>query len=79
MGLWGVENGRKSEKTAFSEKAKWVLSFKKKIGSPAPEPSFWGLVGCRADFRVWPEMGLGGGLGVVPGRNLAKMKQISTN
>ena len=35
MGMWGVKIGQKPKKSFFSEKPKWVLSFKKKIGSLA--------------------------------------------
>ena len=57
FGPLGVEKGQKSEKTAFSEKAKCLLSFKKKIGSLAPELIFLALVECRAYFRVVAESG----------------------
>ena len=63
MGVWGVENGRKSKKTTFPEKAKCLLPVEKKIGSLAPEINFLAWVEVWPDFPDWPKMGLGGFFG----------------
>ena len=73
--FWGSKSAKNQKKTAFSVKAKCLLSFKKKIGSLAPEVNFLAQVECRADFRVWPKMGLGG----VSGRFWAKSHSEAPN
>ena len=75
MGIWGVKIGQKPKKSFFSEKAKWVLSFKKKIWSLAPEVRFLAQVEFRADFRVWPKIALGGDFWPILGQNEAKFKK----
>ena len=60
MGIWGAKIGQKPKKSFFSEKAKWVLSFKKKIGSLALLVGLLAQVECRADFRIMPKIALGG-------------------
>ena len=60
MGVWGAKNGRKSKKTTFPEKAKYLLPVEKKIGSLAPLINFSARVGVWPDFPDWPKMGSGG-------------------
>ena len=57
FGARGVKNDRKSKKTGFSEKAKCVCPFKKKIGYLALLVGFPAQVEVGPDFPVLPKMG----------------------
>ena len=73
VGEWvfGGSKSAKTKKKFFFGGSKVSALVKKKIGPLAPGVGFPAQVECRADFRVWPKIALGGFFG----RSCVKIKR----